>query len=79
MKILFSKLKGKDMLETAENYSILFIFIGALVLSSGIGLNIISTKGFSAILAMFGALVSFLSTVSLIVVWVIKEFEKETA
>jgi len=77
MKILFSKLKGTDKLATVENYSILFIFIGALVLSSGIGLNLINTKGFSTILAMLGALISFLSTVSLIIVWVLKEFEKE--
>lgn len=73
MKIL-SRLKGKDKLETAENYSILFIFIGAITLSAGIGLNIISTKGFSAILAMLGAVISFLSTVALIVVWTVKEF-----
>ena len=79
MKIPFSKLKGKDKLETAENYSILFIFVGALILSGGIGLNIVSTKGTSAILAMLGVLISFLSIVALIVVWVIKEFEKETA
>lgn len=76
---IFQKLKGKNKLETIENYSILFIFAGAAILSLGIGLNIISTKGFSAILAMLGALVSFLSTVALIVVWVMKEFEKEPA
>lgn len=77
--VSLSKLKGKDKLETAENYSILFIFVGAILLSIGIGLNIISTRGISPILTMFGALVSFLATVSLIVIWVMREFEKEPA
>ena len=72
-----SRLKGKDRIETAENYSILFIFIGAIILSFGIGMNVISTKGFSAILAMLGAVISFLSTVVLVVVWVIKEFSEK--
>lgn len=80
VKMPFSaKLKGKDRLETIENYSIFFIFIGAIAFSAGIILGIASTKGFSAILAMLGALVSFLSTVSLIAVWVMREFEKEPA
>ena len=74
VNISLSKLKGKDKLETAENYSILLIFIGAIVLSFGIGINIISTKGFSAILTMLGAVISFLSTVSLILVWLLREF-----
>lgn len=73
---LLSKLKGKNKLETTENYSILFILSGAMILSFGIGANIISTKGLSAILTMLGALISFLSTVALIVVWVMREFEK---
>ena len=71
------KLKGKDKLETAENYSILFIFIGAVILSAGIGLNIISTTGFPTILAMLGALISFLSTIAMIAVWGLREFENE--
>ncbi len=72
-----SRLKGKDKIETAENYSILFIFIGAIILSTGIGVNIITTKGLSAILAMLGALISFLSTIALIVVWVVKELAEK--
>lgn len=75
--IKFSKLRGKDKLETVENYCILLIFIGAMGLSAGIGLNVISTKGFTVILTMLGALVSFLSTVALIAVWILREFKKE--
>jgi len=73
---MFLRIKGKDKLETAENYSILFIFMGAIILSSGIIVNIISTKGLSAILTMLGALISFLSTIALIVMWIMREFEK---
>ena len=76
---ILTKLKGKDKLETAENYSILFIFVGAVIFSLCIGLNILSMKGFTVILAMLGALLSFVSTISLIVVWVMREFEKEHA
>lgn len=76
---LLSRLKGKDKLETAENCSILFVFLGAIVLSVGIGVNIVSAKGVSAIMAMLGALISFVSTAVLIAVWVIREFEKEVA
>jgi hypothetical protein len=68
-------LKGKDRFETLENYSILFIFIGAIILSVGIGLNILNTKGLSAILSMLGALIAFISTIALIFVWLLKEFK----
>jgi uncharacterized membrane protein YidH (DUF202 family) len=67
-------LKGKDKLETAENFSIAFIAIGAGILSFGIGLTVITPKGVPAILAMLGAFISFISTVTLIFIWLIKEF-----
>lgn len=69
-----SKLKGKDRLETLENYCTVFIFLGALMLAIGIGLNVISTKGLTVIFAMLGALISFLSTIALIFVWLAREF-----
>jgi hypothetical protein len=69
------KLKGKDRFETLENYSILFIFVGAIILSAGIGLNILNPKGLSAILSMFGSLIAFISTIALIFIWVLKEFK----
>lgn len=69
-------LKGKDKIETIENYSILVLFTGVSFLSLGIGFSIISTKGIPIILAMFGSVISFLATVALIFVWLVKEFEK---
>ena len=74
LKNVLGMLRGKDKFETVENFSILFICLGALILSSGIGLTALSTRGIPAILAMLGAFVSFLSVVVLIFVWIVKEF-----
>lgn len=73
MRNVLDMLKGKDKYETAENYSMLFIVVGAVILSTGIGLTILSPKGISAIMAMLGSLISFLATVVLIFVWLVKE------
>jgi hypothetical protein len=70
-------LRGKDVWETAENWSILFIFIGAAMLSAGIGLTIVSPRGIPAALAMAGALISFGGTVALIFTWLAKELRGE--
>jgi hypothetical protein len=69
-------LKGSDKYETTENCALAGVLVGALVLSSGIGLSALNTKGISAILAMMGSLIAFLSTVILIVVWIVKDFAK---
>lgn len=71
------KLKGKDKIETLENYSILSIFLGGIILSFGIGSTIITSKGWPVILAMLGALIAFLSTLALIFIWLIREFKGE--
>ena len=71
-----AKLKGKNKLETIENYCILLIFVGASVLSLGIGLTVITTKGIPVFLSMFGALLSFLSTIALVFTWVAKDFSE---
>ena len=73
LKNVLDMLKGEDRYETLENYSIFSIFIGAFILSLGIGLTIISTKGIPTILAMLGAFISFVSTIVLILVWLAKE------
>jgi hypothetical protein len=67
-------LKGKDKYEAAENYSIVAILLGALVLASGIGLTTVSTTGIPAIMAMLGSLVAFLGTIALIVSWLWADF-----
>ncbi len=72
MEIL-GMLKSKSKFEKAEGYCIVFLIVGALMLSSGIGLTIITPKGIPAILAMLGALIAFLSTAGLIFTWLLKE------
>jgi len=79
-KIVFMKipsLKGKGKWENAENISIALILLGAFILSLGIGLTILTPKGVPAILAMIGALISFVFTVVLIFIWLIKEIKGE--
>lgn len=77
MRNVLDMLKGKDKYETLENHSILFICMGAVILSSGMGLNVVSPKGFSAILAMLGAFVAFLAIVFLIFIWFVKELKSD--
>ena len=66
-------LKGQDKYETAENYSIAGIIFGTVLVSIGIISTLISTQGVPAVVAMLGAMLSFLSVVALIIVWTVKE------
>jgi predicted membrane channel-forming protein YqfA (hemolysin III family) len=66
-------LKSKKKLEKMEGYSILFLIAGSMIMSSGIGLTTLSTKGIPAIMAMLGALIAFLATISLIFAWLFQE------
>lgn len=70
---LKGKLKGKDKFETVENCSILGISIGVVILSSGFLISIINPKGLAAVLLMSGSLLSFISTVLLVFVWLARE------
>jgi len=69
--------KGKSRYEKIEGYCIVILIFGVLMLSAGIGLTAISTKGIPAIMAMLGSLISFLATVALIFVWLFKELQGE--
>ena len=72
-----SLIKGKTRYERMEGYCILILISGAIMLSAGIGLTVITPKGIPAILAMLGSLISFLATVALIFVWFFKELQGE--
>ncbi len=73
LKDVLGILKGKTKYEKAEGYLIYILLGSALVMSIGIGLTIFNTKGISAILAMSGALISFLATIGLIIIWLLQE------
>jgi threonine/homoserine/homoserine lactone efflux protein len=49
------------------------LLVGAIMLSSGIGLTVLNPKGISAVLAMLGSFISFLATVALIFTWLAQE------
>jgi len=74
IKNIGARLKGETKYDTAENYCIAGVILGTVMVSLGILLNIVSTQGITAIIAMLGALLSFASTVVLIFVWLLKEF-----
>ena len=76
MKNVLGMLKGESKYETLENYSIVVIFLGAVILAAGIGLNVITTVGFPTIMAMLGAFISFVGTIALIFVWLFKEMSE---
>jgi hypothetical protein len=69
-------LKSKDKVERVEGYIILSLLASSLLLSVGIGLSAVSGKGLPAIMAMLGALFSFLSVLALIIIWVLEEMVK---
>jgi len=69
--------RGKTCYERIQGCCMLLLVVGAIMLSAGIGLTIISPKGVSAILAMLGSLIAFLATVALIFVWLFKELQGE--
>ena len=48
------------------------IIVGALLLSTGIGISIINPKGLALILAVAGTIISLLSSISLVILWVLK-------
>jgi len=71
------KIRGKNRFETVENFSILFIIIGSVILGSGMIISGFNQFGISAILSMLGTLIAFLSTVALVFSWLVKEFSSD--
>jgi hypothetical protein len=70
-------LKGKNKMETIENYLIAIIFAGALMFSAGTALTTLNPKGLFAIITMLGSFITFISTIMLILLWLMKEFKGE--
>ena len=49
------------------------LVLGAIFLTTGIVLSAVAPKGLAALLAMSGALLSFLSLISMVILWFGKE------
>ena len=77
MLSLLKKLKGRDRFETWENFCILFLVVGVACLGVGIGFTILTPVGLPAILAMLGALISFVAVVALVLGWLARELVSE--
>jgi hypothetical protein len=67
------RIKGKDKLETAENFFILLLFACSILLSLFIGMAGVIPKGRPVVGIMVSSFFIFVSIISLVVVWVIKE------
>lgn len=59
--------------DVAEEALIIILAISAAMIVIGLVLSVWMPQGISAILAVFGAFVSFLSIVGLIIIWFIRE------
>ncbi|MCX8191004.1 MAG: hypothetical protein N3D78_02375 [Candidatus Aenigmarchaeota archaeon] len=70
---LKSKILGKNRLETFENVSIFSIIIFSLMLSVSIALSAIWPKGIVASISMISSFLVFIFTLSLVIIWIIKE------
>ena len=75
MKNVLGMLKGNNFWERMENYCILSIIVGALLLSAGLGLSAVIEKGISAVLALFGGFLTIAGTIVLVFSWVFKELK----
>jgi uncharacterized YccA/Bax inhibitor family protein len=67
------KIKGKDKLETAENFFILLLFACSISLSLFIGIAGVIPKEWPVFGIMLSSFFIFVSIISLVVVWIIKE------
>lgn len=67
------KIKGKDRWETLENFFILLLTVSSILLSIFIGFAGIYSKGWPVIGAMLSSFFIFISTLSLIFIWFVRE------
>jgi len=67
------KIKGKNKLETAENFFMLLLFACSILLSLFIGIAGIIPKGWPVIGIMLSSFFIFISIISLVIIWVSRE------
>ena len=71
LKDKFKKWFGKKE-ERVENLSIFCIILGAILISLGLGLSVISTQGLPAILTMVGSFLVFVFSIVFVIVNLVK-------
>ncbi len=67
------KIKGKNRMETLENFFSLILLLSSIFLSIFIGVAGLFPKGLPVIGIMLSSFFVFISIISLILIWVIKE------
>lgn len=66
-------IRGRDNAETAENVSLLAVFLGVVLFAGGTVLSIFSPQGLSAALAMSGGFLILIFSLLFVVMWFFKK------
>ncbi|MGC8993365.1 MAG: hypothetical protein ACP5JK_01135 [Candidatus Aenigmatarchaeota archaeon] len=67
------KIRGKNRIETFENIFVIVLVLSSISLSIFIGISGIFPKGWPVIGIMLSSFFVFISIISLILIWIIKE------
>ena len=67
------RIRGKDKLETAENFFIFLLLACSILLSFFIGIAGVIPRGWPVIGIMISSFFIFISIISLVVIWVVRE------
>jgi len=67
------KIKGEDKLEIVENFFIILLLACSILLSLFIGLASVVPKGWPVVGIMLSSFFIFISIISLVLIWVIRE------
>ncbi|MCC5994220.1 MAG: hypothetical protein LM587_01350 [Candidatus Aenigmarchaeota archaeon] len=67
------KIRGKTKLETLENIFTLLLFSSSISLSIFIGIASVVIRGWPVVGIMLSSLLIFVSLLSLIIIWIVKE------
>jgi uncharacterized YccA/Bax inhibitor family protein len=67
------KIKGKDKLDTIENFFILLLFLCSISLSLFIGIAGVIPKGWPVVGIMLSSFFIFISIIFLVFIWIVKE------
>jgi len=67
------RIKGEDRLETMENFFIFLLFVCSISLSLFIGIAGVIPRGWPVIGIMISSFFVFISIISLVIIWVIRE------
>lgn len=67
------RIRGKDKLETAENFFIFLLLVCSISLSLFIGIAGVIPKGWPVVGIMISSFFIFISIISLVAIWVIRE------